>query len=107
MPLTHKRFNYVENANQLVSTKGGIHEYLYEMVSVSGLTNQKANLEKSILKFVMGISSLKFEKCYIIMRKTVLSVTFNVFILHIMNDYAAIHCNAELRCYAVIIVDLR
>ena len=79
MPLTHKRFNYVENANQLVSTKGGIHEYLYEMGSVSGLTNQKANLEKSILKFVMGISSLKFEKCYIIMRKTVLSVTLTFY----------------------------
>ena len=78
MPFTHKRFNYVENANQLVSTKGGINEYLYKMGSVSGLTNQKANLEKSILKFVdsvIGISSLKFEKCYIIMRKTVLSVT--------------------------------
>ena len=32
----------VENANQLVSTQGKIHEYSYEMRKVSALTNRVA-----------------------------------------------------------------
>ena len=40
-------------------------KYPYEMGSVSVLTNQIANIEKSILKgvdSVIGISNLKFER---------------------------------------------
>ena len=44
--------NRIENANQLLSTQDTIHEYSNEMGSVSALTNQIANLEKSILKYV-------------------------------------------------------
>ena len=92
------------------------------MVSVSALTNQIACLEKSILKCVdsfKGKSSfcLKFKICYIILRKTVLFLTsmfyFDIisvgtsFILPLMNDYAAVHYNADLRCNAVINVDSR
>ena len=40
--------NCVENANQLSSTQGEIHEYSFEMGRVSVLTNQIAYLEKSI-----------------------------------------------------------
>ena len=45
------------------------------MGSVSALTSQIAYLEKSILKCVdsvIGKSNLKFEICFIILRKTIL-----------------------------------
>ena len=48
------------------------------MVSVSALSNQIAYLEKSILKCVDSVidkSNLKFEICYIILRKTILFLT--------------------------------
>ena len=59
--------------NQLVSMQGKIHEYSYEMESVSVLTNQIAYLEKLILKCVDSViskSNLKFEIRCIILRKT-------------------------------------
>ena len=52
------------------------------MVSVSALTNQIAYLDKSILKCVdsdIGKSNLKFEICYIILRKTILFLTSVVY----------------------------
>ena len=48
------------------------------MGSVSALTNRIAYLEKSILKCVdsiIGKSNLKFEICFIILRKTMLFLT--------------------------------
>ena len=54
------------------------HEYSYEMGSVSALTNQIAYLEKSILKcvdYVVGKPNLKFEICFIILRKPILFLT--------------------------------
>ena len=56
------------------------HEYSDELVSVSALTNPIAYLEKSILKSVVSVihvgkSNLKFEICYIILRKTILFLT--------------------------------
>ena len=88
------------------------------MGNVNALTNQIAYLEKSILKYVdsvIGKSNLKFEICYIILRKTILFLTsmfyftiksvLTYFILPLINDYAAMHCNADLLCYAVLNVD--
>ena len=72
------------------------------MVIVSALTNPFAYLEKSMLKCVdsdIGKSNLKFEICYIILRKTILFLTF---ILPLMNDYAAMHYTADERCFALI-----
>ena len=87
----------VENANQLVSTQGKIHEYSYVLRSVSALTNQNCLFrKKSILKcvdFLIDISNLKVEIllcvtqyyflpqwfiCYLILQMS--------FILPIMND---------------------
>ena len=54
------------------------HEYIYEMGSVRALTNQIVYLKKSILKCVdsvLGKSNLKFEICYIVLRKTILFLT--------------------------------
>ena len=70
----------VENANQLVSTQG--HEYSYEMVRVSALTNQIAYFEKSILKCVDSVIckfNLNFEICYTILRKTILFLTLMLY----------------------------
>ena len=88
------------------------------MVSVSALTNQIAYFEKSIFKYidsVIGKSNLNFEISYTILRKTISFFTsifyFAIksvktsFILPLMNGYAAMHYNADLRCYAVINVD--
>ena len=54
------------------------HQYSYEMGSVSALTNQIAYLVKWILKCVdsvIGKSNLKFEICFIVLRKTILLLT--------------------------------
>ena len=63
--------------NQLVSTQDMIHEYSYEMGSVSALTNQIAFLEKIDIELCWLIckSSLKIAFCYIIVCKTVLILT--------------------------------
>ena len=58
--------------------QGKIHEYSYEMGSVSVLTNQIAYFEKLLLNCVdsdIGKSSIKFEICYIIVGKTTLFLT--------------------------------
>ena len=53
-------------------------KFLIYIDNLMDLTNQIAYLEKSILKCVdsiIGISNLKFEICYIILRKTILFLT--------------------------------
>ena len=90
------------------------------MGSVSTLINQIAYLENLILKCVdsvIGKSNLKFEICYIILRKTILFLTSMVYfaiksiqtsvILPLVNDYAAMHCIADVRFYVVLNVDSR
>ena len=90
------------------------------VVSISVLPNQISYLEKSILKCVdsvIGTYNLKFEICYTILHQAILFLnsTFyfaiksirTSFILPLMNDFAAMHCNADLRCYAVINSDSR
>ena len=66
----------VENGKQLVFYARQDHEYSYEMESVSALTNQITCLEKKLIlkcvDSVIGKSNLKFEICYIILRKTTL-----------------------------------
>ena len=75
----------VETANQLVSTQRRIHEYPYELGSVSALANQNRLFrKKSILKcvdFLIGKSYLNVEICYIILRNTILFLTSMIYLL--------------------------
>ena len=74
----------VENANQLVSTQGKIHEYSYVLGSVSALTNQNCLFRKKpILKcvdFLMGKSNLNIEIFYIIVRNTIIFLTLMIYL---------------------------
>ena len=67
----------VENANQLVSTQGKIHEYSYMLGNDSALTNHHCIFrKKSILKCVdllIGKPNLNVEICYIIVRDITIS----------------------------------
>ena len=78
MRCTHVRFKASWKRESTRINARQDDEYSYEMGSVSALTNQIAYLEKSILKCVdsvKGKSNLKFEICFIILRKTILFLT--------------------------------
>ena len=78
MRCTHVRFKVRWKRESTRINARQDHEYSYEMVCVSALTNQIAYLEKSILKCVdsvIGKFNIKVEICYIILRKTILFLT--------------------------------
>ena len=100
MRCTHVQFKVRRKRESTRINARQDHEYSYEIVRVSALTNQIAYFENSILKCidsVIGKSNLKFEISYIILRKTILFLTsmfsllLTSFILPLMNDYAAMH----------------
>ena len=84
MRCTHVRFKVRRKRESTHINARQDHEYSYEIVRVSALTNQIAYFENSILNCidsVIGKSNLKFEISYIILRKTILYRTSMFFLL--------------------------